>query len=70
MKRGNWSESQFKKAKVAGNENLWSEAAEALESKVMEDNLVARFKKLQRQQAQLENQVVRLHAELRKMKAA
>lgn len=66
----NWSNSQFKKSKVHGNETLWSEAAEALESQVIEDNMVARFKKLQRQQAQLESQLLGLHAELQNLKAA
>lgn len=66
----NWKESQFKKAKVCGNESLWEEAANALDAKLLEDNLVYKFKQLQRQHQALQTQVLRLHAELGTLKKA
>lgn len=47
MAKGNWSESQFKKSKVHGDEQLWAEASEALLAESMEET--ARKLKLRKQ---------------------
>lgn len=54
MSKSNWSESQFKKSKVRGNEQLWEEASEALEAKEVSKTIEAELRSLKEKVARIE----------------